>query len=233
MKPLIGILVTIDDDKLTSIKYDYARSVSKLGGTPIVLPYTTDDSDIDRFISLCDGFLFSGGKDVEPSYFNEEKISDSLVIHKYRDELEFKVFNKVMSTNKPILGICRGAQVINVALGGTLYQDIPTQIPSQILHRQAEGQHEYSHDILVLKDTPLYQLVRGRDRIEGNSFHHQSIKELGKGLKLMATADDGIIEGAYLDGDRYLRIYQWHPEKLFDKNDHNNLIIKDFIDACK
>ncbi len=233
MKPIIGVLVTIDNNKMTSANYTYARAVTELGGTPIILPYTTDEEDVNNFISLCDGFLFSGGKDVEPCRFNEEILNDSLVIHHYRDDLEFKAFSNIMSTNKPILGICRGCQVINIALGGSIYQDIPTQIPSQINHRQTEGQTEYSHDINVVKDTPLYKLVGGRDRIKANSFHHQSIKKLGNGLKLMATADDGVIEGAYLDSDRYLRIYQWHPEKLFDKHDYNNQIIKDFIDACK
>ncbi len=233
MKPLIGLLVTIDNNKTTTANYTYARAVSELGGTPIVLPYTSDDRDIDRFVSMCDGFLFSGGKDVEPCRFNETQINDTLAIHYYRDELEFKVFERVISTNKPILGICRGCQVINIALGGSVYQDIPTQIPSNILHRQAEGQTEYSHTINVIPNTPLHKLVGGVNKINANSFHHQSIKTLGNGLKLMATADDGVIEGAYLEGDRYLRIYQWHPEKLFDKHDVNNEIIKDFIDACK
>ncbi len=231
MKPLIGLLVTIDNNKLTSVNYTYARAISELGGTPIVLPYTTDDRDIDRFVDMCDGFLFSGGSDVEPSRFNEEKLNDTLVIHHYRDDLEFKVFNKLISTNKPILGICRGCQVINIALGGSVYQDIPTQIPSNISHMQTEGQTEYSHTVNIVENTPLRKLVGGKIKIKANSFHHQSIKELGKGLKLMATADDGVIEGAYLDDDRYLRIYQWHPEKLFDKQDENKLIIKDFIGA--
>lgn len=233
MKPIIGLFVTVDNNKITNANFTYSRAVTELGGTPIVMPYSSDDADLDNFISLCDGFLFSGGKDVEPKRFNEEQLNDSLVIHYYRDDLEFKAFDKIIATNKPILGICRGAQVINVGLGGTLYQDIPTQIPSKISHRQTEGQNEYSHDIIVVKDTPLFKLVDKKDRINGNSFHHQAIKDLGKGLKLMATAEDGVIEGAYLDSDRYLRIYQWHPEKLFDKHDYNNVIIKDFIDACK
>ena len=233
MKPIIGLFVTVDNNKITNADFTYSRAITELGGTPIVLPYTADNVDIDNFISLCDGFLFSGGKDVEPRRFNEELLNDSLVIHYYRDDLEFRAFDKIIATNKPILGICRGAQVINVGLGGTLYQDIPTQIPSKISHRQSDGQSEYSHDIIVVKDTPLYKLVGGLDKIKANSFHHQSIKVLGKGLKLMATADDGVIEGAYLDNERYLRIYQWHPEKLFDKHDYNNLIIKDFIDACR
>ena len=233
MKPLIGLLSTVDDVKETSVNYTYARSISELGGTPILLPYVTDDRDIDKFIELCDGFFFTGGKDVDPSRYNEEQVNDTLVIHKYRDDLEFKVFQKAISTNKPILGVCRGAQVINVALGGSLYQDIPSQIPSDIGHRQTEGQTEYSHTVNVLENTPLYKITGGKTKINANSFHHQSIKELGKGLKLMATADDGIIEGAYLDSERYLRIYQWHPEKLFDKHDINNEVIKDFINACK
>lgn len=233
MKPLIGILVTIDNDKTTILKNTYSHAISKVGGTPIVLPYTQGEEDMERYVSLCDGFLFSGGKDVEPKRFNEDKINDSLVIHYYRDEFEFAMFQKIIKTDKPIMAICRGSQVINVALGGSLYQDIPTQIPSEINHRQVEGLKQYSHDVNVIKDTPLYRITNGCERIKANSFHHQSIKTLGKGLKLMATADDGIIEGAYLDSDRYLMLYQWHPEKIVDKNDFNTEIIKDFINHCK
>ena len=232
MRPLIGLFVTVDNDKTTILKSTYAHAISMVGGTPIVLPYSDSEEDMDRYVELCDGFVFSGGKDVEPKRFNEEQINDSLVIHYYRDEFEFKMFEKIFKTNKPVLAICRGSQVINVALGGSLYQDIPAQIPSDIKHRQTEGQKEYSHQINVLKGTPLYELCK-TERINANSFHHQAIKDLGKGLKLMATADDGIIEGAYFDSDRYMRLYQWHPEKIVDKNDYNTEIIRDFVNHCK
>ncbi len=233
MKPLIGLFVTVENDKRTILNVSYSHAVTKTGGIPIVLPYTDNEEIMDSYVSLCDGFIFTGGKDVEPKRFNEEQINDTLVIHYYRDEFEFKMFEKIIKTDKAVLGICRGSQLINVALKGTLYQDIPAQIPSEINHRQTEGQTEYSHEVNVIKNTPLYTIANKNERIKANSFHHQSIKTLGNGLKLMATADDGVIEGAYLEGDRYLCLYQWHPEKVVDKNDVNTEIIRDFINHCR
>ena len=130
------------------------------------------------------------------------------------------------------MGICRGAQLVNVALGGTLYQDLPTEIESDILHRQKEGILDYSHEIKVVKGAPLYALM-GEERIKANSFHHQAIRKLGEGLKVMANADDGVVEAVWYEGDRYLRAYQWHPERLYEADDFNKRIFDDFIANSK
>lgn len=130
------------------------------------------------------------------------------------------------------MAICRGAQLVNVALGGTLYQDIPTEIISNIPHRQTEPKDSHSHEICVFENTPLRNLVMS-ERIKVNSFHHQALKLLGNGLSVMATADDGVIEAVYSTEHPYLLAYQWHPERLFDADNLNRVLFTDFIDACE
>ena len=223
MKPIIGILAEVDNDLTTAVKNTYISAITASGGAPILLPYTTDDEAIDRFIDICDGFLFSGGADVEPERYGETPSPFCGVPRPYRDELDFKTFYKAMATDKPILAICRGMQLVNVALGGTLYQDIPSEYKTEMLHRQAEPVTSPSHDVNVITDTPLHVFTR-KTRITANSFHHQAVKKLADGCKIMATADDGIIEAIYLDGERYLRAYQWHPERLCDTNEDTALI---------
>ena len=130
------------------------------------------------------------------------------------------------------MGICRGAQLINVALGGSLYQDIPSEISTDISHRQKESGEISTHEIRILSDTPLMELI-GEEKIAVNSFHHQSIKALGEGLEVMAFAEDGIVEAVYFNGENYLIGYQWHPEKLRDTDQYKKLLFNDFIKACK
>lgn len=139
-----------------------------------------------------------------------------------------EVFNKAYKENKPILAICRGVQLFNVALGGTLYQDIPTQYKTEVHHIQGEERFSASHDILIEKHSPLYTLVK-KDVMVGNSFHHQAIKNLGSELEIMARATDGMVEAVWSPKKRYLRGYQWHPERLFDIDGDNRKIFEDFI----
>lgn len=233
MKPIIGLFATVDSEKTTIATNTYVKALAFFGGIPIILPYTNNSNVINNYVSLCDGFLFTGGNDVEPLRYGEQIVSDKVIIERYRDEFEFNALSVIIPTYKPILGICRGCQVINVYFGGTLYQDILSEIKTKIAHSQKEEKFEYSHDINVVKNTPLYDLFGGVKKLRGNSFHHQSIKKLGNNLKVMATADDGVVEGAYFDGFRYIRLYQWHVERLFDKDNFNAQIIKDFINACK
>lgn len=115
-----------------------------------------------------------------------------------------------------------------MALGGTLYQDIPSEIKTTLPHRQTEPKDAPSHEVQLLDGAPLKALT-GKNRIPANSFHHQAIKRLGEGLRVMAVADDGVIEAVYHTGDRYLRAYQWHPERLYDSDEDNRLLFDDFI----
>lgn len=232
MKPIIALLAKTDDEITTSVQDGYVRAIETAGGIPILLPYVNEDETIDSFIDLCDGFFFTGGADVAPDYYGETKKDTCGLIQKYRDELEFRVLKKVLLTEKPIIAVCRGAQLINVALGGTLYQDIPSEIDTELQHRQKEAKNLPSHSVRVIEGTPLYELCE-KKVIPANSFHHQAIKELGQDLSVMALADDGIIEAIYSTSHCYMRAYQWHPERLCDSEENNRKIFEDFISACK
>lgn len=231
-KIIIGILGVVDDEIITKLQNTYTKAIESAGGVPIIFPYVESEESLDAFVNICDGFLFTGGADIAPERYGEEKKSTCGSIHYYRDELEFNAFKKIYPTNKPIMAICRGEQFINVALGGTLYQDIPTEIPSGIPHRQSEDKDSPSHSVKIIRETPLWHLI-AEERMTANSFHHQAIKTLGKNLSVMAFADDGIIEAVYSSEPRYLRAYQWHPERLFEKEKSNLALFSDFIEACR
>ena len=232
MLPVIGLLAEIDDECAARVMRSYAEAIEDNGALPLLLPYIENDEAVDRFIDVCDGFLFTGGVDVEPRKYGEETHPKCGTIRLFRDDLELRVAERVLKTNKPIMGICRGIQLLNVALGGKLYQDIPSEIPSDIQHAQSEPKTSPSHSVNVIEGTPLHALA-GKTRMVANSFHHQAISKLGEGLEVMALADDGIIEAAYLPGERYFRAYQWHPERLFEIDEDNRAIFVDFINAAK
>lgn len=232
MFPVIAIIGAVDDDKTITLQNAYTRAIENAGAIPVVIPYTAKEETLDFYAERCDGVLFSGGCDIEPKKFGEETKEACGKIQLYRDELELNFFKRIFELKKPIMGICRGAQLINVALGGNLYQDIPTEYPTETVHRQTGDKTLPSHQAVVIDGTPLMALV-AKERMTANTFHHQAIKELGNALKIMAKADDGITEAVYYDGDRYIRAYQWHPERLAQNYDDNALLFLDFINAVK
>ncbi len=233
MTPIICLTPSMNDDRDTTVNITYVHALERAGALPYPLPYLEREENLARVVALCDGFIFSGGGDVNPHRYGEEIKPTCGSITEPRDELELRLFAMAYAAGKPILGICRGAQLVNVALDGTLHQDIPTEIETTIAHRQTEPKFATSHEVSVTADTPLHALTDGLSRIRVNSFHHQSIKALGRGLRPMAYADDGVIEAAYLEGTPYLRVYQWHPERLVDACPHSRAIFDDFIAACK
>ena len=232
MRPFIGVLAEIDSELNTKVRHTYIHAIEKTGGIPILFPLVDDDETIEHLVDICDGFFFTGGVDIDPRRYGEEASKNIGEIQEHRDELEFRVFQKVIKIAKPILAICRGAQLVNVALGGTLYQDIPSEVRTNILHKQIEPVFSPSHDVRILPNTPLYEVIK-TEKMTANSFHHQAIKALGKGLEIMAVAQDGIIEAVYSPGSRYIRAYQWHPERLVDTDTQNRMIFEDYIHACK
>ena len=228
MNPIIGILAEVDDERLTCVLPTYIHAIEAAGGLPLLLPYVENIETVADFTRRCDGFCFTGGMDVDPARYGEAIKPACGTIQRYRDDLEFRVLGEVLKADKPILAICRGAQLINVAFGGTLYQDLPSEYDTPIPHRQSEGKFEPSHPILVEQGTPLFALV-GKTSMTGNSFHHQAIKDLGDGLEIMARAEDGIVEAVWSPKMRYLRAYQWHPERLYDLDADNRSIFENFV----
>lgn len=232
MKPLIGLLAEVDDEKKNGMARSYSAAIEMAGGIPLQLPYSENEEIQEDYASRLDGFVFTGGADIDPKHFGEEKREACGRVYQFRDAFELQMFEKILSAKKPILGICRGVQLINVSLGGTLYQDIPTEYETALVHRQTTPATAPSHDILIRENTPLAALL-GKTRITGNSFHHQAIKTLGKSLSVTATAEDGTIEAVTYEGDSYLRGYQWHPERLCAFDGDNFRLFEEFIEECK
>lgn len=220
MKPVIGLTMFYDkkdEREYSSISNNYIKAVKLAGGIPLMIPINEDD--IDNYVNIVDGFLFTGGEDVDPARFGETPIPELGTVSNERDSFELKLFSKVYLTDKPILGICRGCQLINVALGGSLYQDIYAQINKVGLHNPQKHRDELHHSVFIQKDSGLYSIL-GREEILTNSFHHQAVKTLGKDLKVTARTADDIIEAFESTIKPNLICVQWHPEDLVVKNPH-------------
>lgn len=210
-RPVIGILPKVTDGGISSLGVTYVSAVEAAGGMPVMLPYTLKSEILMQFASLCDGFLFTGGVDIHPARFGERISPACGEISPPRDDLELAAFRYIYASGKPILGICRGCQLLNVALGGTVVQDIPSEISGALQHaRTRSGDPIPMHRISIPESTPLYALLGGSASV--NSDHHQSVGRLGSGLLPMASTADGVIEAAYAPAHRFLWAIQWHPE---------------------
>ena len=194
--------------------------VAEAGALPFMLPQLKNDSgtSITDMIKDMDGILFSGGADLCPKSYGEEPLRPEWSGDLNRDQYEIDVFNIAKDLGKPILGICRGHQLINVAMGGTLFQDIQTQIDNSHCHRDAEIYDGLKHDVSILPNTVLSEIYDGQEKATINTVHHQAVKDLGQGLVAMAYSEpDNILEAFCSDqDDEYIMGIQWHPEWIKD-----------------
>lgn len=232
-KPLIGISAQIDyNTGFYKLVPDYANSVIAAGGLPLIIPFTDDETDIQRFIDMCDGFIVPGGHDILPDLYGESDHSLCGAFSPERDGFEPLFVPLVIKSGKPFLGICRGMQMINVICGGTLYRDIFSQTGTKTVHRVPATERRIVHTVSIKKDTPLFDIV-GKTELPVNSAHHQAIKMVGEGLKVAAESDDGIIEAVYMPGRRFSLAVQWHPEMLTGFDEASKKIFSAFIDAAR
>lgn len=232
-KPVIGLIPLVDEGRDSFwMLPGYLNGIARAGGIGVMLPLTEGEEDIAEILSRFDGFLFTGGHDVDPGVYGQEKQGCCGDLCPGRDSMEEKLLIGALKLNKPVLGICRGLQLINAVLGGTLYQDIPTQFPSQTNHRMAAPYGRAEHDVQILPGTPFAEFGIP-ERIGVNSCHHQGIDALSDQMEAMAKAPDGLVEAAYIPGQKYACAVQWHPE-FFDVEDPvSKIIFKSFVDACK
>ena len=232
-KPLIGLTAHWDSQRAGywMLPY-YFRCVEAAGGIPLLLPYLADEAMLRQTAQELDGILLTGGVDIAPAVYGEETLESCGEICSERDEMERILFEAALTADKPILGICRGIQVINVFLGGTLYQDIPTQMTTagEVCHRPNPAHYDHIHAVEILPETPLYALL-GEASVMVNSMHHQAIRTLAPTLVPMAYAPDGVLEAAYMPEATYLRAVQWHPERLEDTT--GRALFSDFVRACE
>ncbi len=232
-RPLIGIVPDYSEEKKQMELYsNYVTSVEKSGGIPLILPIPSDEKTAEKFTALCDGFLFSGGIDVSPKRYGEEPIPELGEVSLLRDEADFQYFRLAYESKKPIFGICRGAQVLNVCRGGTLYQDLPAQFSGKLLnHRQAEPGDVKTHEVLALKESTVAKAY-GTEKFTVNSFHHEAVKAVAPGLTVTAKAPDGVIEALEDFSYGFFVLVQWHPEKIFDVCKGSQNLFRFFIEAC-
>ena len=228
MKPIIGILAhpTLWE-RNHSIQHtcgeNYLFSVEKAGGIPLVLPIYDTPESIDRYSGMCDGYIVPGGIDVNPLSYGENPHPLTGMSRLDYDEFEIDMIHAVMAKKKPILGICRGIQIINVAFGGTLWQDVSLKGEGVFRHQQSETMPGgVSHKVHIENPSILYSLYG--EELYTNSFHHQAVKEPGKGLRVTARAEDGIIEALEADDYPFLLALQWHPE-VFIKAEKNPMLV--------
>ena len=212
-RPVIGV-IPLWDEKKDSIWMlpGYMQGLEEAGAVPVILPLTVSETVLKQTADLFDGFLFTGGHDVNPKLYEQEKTDRCGEVCEERDRMEAYIFHEaVLKQNKPALGICRGIQLFNVLLGGSLYQNIPTELPSAISHVKGPPYDVPAHSVRILSKSPLYELI-GKERIEVNSYHHQGINRIAEGLEVMALTDDGLVEAVYMPDRFYVWAVQWHPE---------------------
>ncbi len=188
--PVIGVTPHYDPEgNRVCIASMYLEAIMDSGGVPLLLPLKAGKDALLAAAAVCDGFLFTGGPDIDPFRFGEETIQECDEVYPVRDEMEEILFELALKSRKPVFGICRGIQVLNVFLGGTLYQDIPTQFQSvlNLSHSQKSGRTVLSHSVSIEKNTLLYEIL-GEDSLMVNSFHHQGIKQLRAAVGAQASA---------------------------------------------
>ena len=211
----------------------YNRAVEMSGAIPLLLPLTASRALMRQYIGRLDGLVISGGAfDIHPSYYNEKPIKELGVIKEKRTEFELEMTHLALKRDLPLLGICGGAQAINVALGGSLYQDIATQAPHAYQHEQGAKKEIGGHKVTIERGTKLAEILRRRT-LEVNTTHHQAVKEVGNGLVVNATAEDGLIEGIESQRHSFVLGVQWHPEVLAPRHVAQRRIFSFFIDSCR
>lgn len=236
IKPLIGI-TCCHNRKQQPDQYllagAYCRAIVKAGGIPVLLPAL---AGLDRPLrSFCQGLLFSGGGDFDPVFFHEEPHPRLGTVDRERDRWEILLARQAWAEGLPMLGICRGAQALNVAFGGTLYQDLPAQYPRVanrplLEHNQRTPGDQVSHRVTITAGSLLARVV-GATEIWTNSHHHQAVKDPAANLNVTARSDDGVIEGLEGTGGPFLLGVQWHPERLTTPDARR--LFTGFVRACQ
>jgi len=252
MKPFIGIASnpfynsyadeTLSDIENSQLDYFWllsrltekiCSSVRSAGGIPILLMLTEDESETETIASRIDGLILAGGEDITPSFYGEPK-NGTISPNLSRDKFEISLLKKTMKHEKPVLGICRGNQIINIALGGTLCQHIPNVKPEWVMHKRPDIMEGYVHSVEILKSDffPFFPSNKG-NTMQVNSMHHQAVDILAPGLEPIAVTSDGLIEGLYMPEYRYLAGVQWHPECLSASDKIQAGIFAEIVNASR
>lgn len=245
LAPVIGVTATLKEDtervaerplgRFVRADADYVEGVVEAGGVPVVLAPVAGPGAAETLVGGIDGLLLSGGSDLEPSHYGEEALPELGVTLPERDEFEIALARSALRRGIPIFGICRGMQLINVVLGGTLYQDIPSQLGRGVLgHRQRTPKWQPAHEVEVLPGSLLGGIV-GRGLLKVNSYHHQAVRDLAPGLVVGARSADGVIEAVESrePGERWILGIQWHAEAMRAAGPEHRALFEAHVSAAR
>lgn len=230
---MAGKVIGITRASHSELRPAYVRAIEAAGGVPRVLPAIADTDTVQQYLNRIDGLLLSGGADVVPEHYGQERHPRLGAVDPDRDAMELTLIRMALQRDLPIFAICRGIQVLNVALGGTLYQDLPAQRPSTIAHQQEEiglPRDQFCHEIDVVPGT-RYHAIAGSNRIPVNSLHHQALDRVADGLVVAARAPDGVIEAVEAPAYRYVVAVQYHPEETAPHDAPSRRLFEAFVNA--
>jgi putative glutamine amidotransferase len=236
LKPLIGLTPTRMPNSsgrpAFGINQPYAQSVQQAGGIPVLIPLGLSTDDLHSLLNRLDGILFTGGYDVDPRLYGKQPQPVDKGIDAERDQLEGQLIHGLIQASKPFLGICRGCQVINVALGGSLYQHLADQLPGAVRHDNHDHPRDYlAHPVTLEQDNRLAHIINDTQTWV-NSLHHQGVDKLAPELKACAHSPDGLVEAFELPGFPFGLAVQWHPEELQQHTAMRGLF-HSFVQACQ
>lgn len=208
---------------------NYTESVETAGGMPMLLAYTRDRDQMARYADMIDGLVLIGGTDIHSNRYGQEMLPTEQLPILERDDFEFAFLEMFLERRKPILAICRGHQVLNVLLGGSLIQDIPSKL-GPVHHLQTPGSVSVAHQVRIEENSLLHRVL-GATVIDVNSFHHQTLDKLGSGLQAVGWSEEGLIEVIEHESHPYLLSVQWHPERM-RSFEQQRMLFQNFVAAC-
>lgn len=242
MKPVIGVTPDFNagdrkdmggHEPTYFLRARYIRAVEELGGIPLILPLVAEPSARRRLLDLVDGLLITGsGPDLPPHLYGEEQHYKFPLVSERRADFELELVHQARKRDLPVLGICGGMQTVNVACGGSLYQDISAQVPGALDHRQKTTAVHVAHSVTVAPQSLLNKVI-AKSKLMVNSSHHQSVKTVAPSLKASAVAPDGIIEAIESPPHRFLLAIQWHPEFLFERHAVHRRLFEALLRAAR
>lgn len=230
---LIGIppLVDVERESYWMLP-GYMDGIRLAKGLPVMFPLTTNESEINQLVDAVDGILLPGGPDVDPALYGEQPIPAASESLPNRDTMELTLLHQALRQHKPVLGICKGIQLVNVAFGGTLYQDLPSQRPTHVNHCMTPPYDRTVHTVDIVEGTPLAQTL-GAGSLAVNSYHHQAICNLAPCLEAMAYSEDGLVEAVRKPDETFLWAVQWHPELMYRTDEASRQLFRAFVQACR
>lgn len=236
--PMIGISGSINKDEDShSLSRAYMRALRNSGAVPVMLSFDMEGEALERCLDRLDGVLLAGGNDVDPFLYGEAGVQALDEVNPPRDEFELRLIRAAVARKMPVLGICRGIQILNVALGGSLWQDLPSQFrradgSAPVLHSQTARGYHRTHGVQVVEGTKLHAIEQDL-LFRVNSFHHEAVKVPAPGMRVAAYAEDGVIESIEHETLPFCMGVQWHPELYFDREIHSSRLFDGLVDAAE